>query len=411
MRAAHECGPFMTQLNFLPQFPLDASPLALFGLLLLAGVIGGELARRVLRLPRIVGYVLVGLALGASGLNWLDGKLLKEAWIFVDIALGLILFELGRRLDFAWLGREPWLAATAVLESALSFAFVFLALLYFGVEPLYAAVAASIAIATAPAVVLVAAQEIKAEGQVTERALNLTAMNSVIGFVSSTMLLAWLHHEYRANWATVVLHPVYLLAGSALLGYVASIATMTLARWLGRTERGHLVVSLGLIAVTVAAARVFELSVVLALLAFGTLSKNLDRRHDLLPVDVGWIGQLFVVVLFVVSGASLNAAELATGGTLAIVYVLARFAGKSLGVMSLTYLSGVRRGAAGLLCLALTPMSGTAVGMVHRTGQLYPDFGAKLAAIVLSAVLILELVGPIAVQFALRRAGEAAENK
>jgi hypothetical protein len=48
--------------------------------------------------------------------------------------------------------------------------------------------------------------------------------------------------------------------------------------------------------------------------------------------------------------------------------------------------------------------------MVHRTGQLYPDFGANLAAIVLSAVLILELVGPIAVQFALRRAGEAREE-
>jgi len=401
----------MTPLSFLPEFPPAASPLALFGLLLLAGVIGGEFVRRVLRLPRIVGYVLVGLALGASGLNWLDGKLLTEAWIFVDIALGLILFELGRRLDFAWLGREPWLAATAVLESALAFACVFLALLYFDVQPLYAAVAASIAIATSPAVVLVVAQEIKAEGQVTERALNLTAMNSVIAFVSSTMLLAWLHHEYRAGWATVVLHPAYLLAGSALLGYGASIVAITLARWLRKTERGHLVVSLGLIIATVGAARMFELSVVLALLAFGTLSKNLDRHHDLLPVDVGWIGQLFVVVLFVVSGASLNAAEFATGGTLALVFVLARFAGKSLGVMSLTYFSGVRRGAAGLLCLALTPMSGTAVGMVHRTGQLYPDFGAKLAANVISAVLILELVGPVAVQFALRRAGEAAGDK
>jgi Kef-type K+ transport system membrane component KefB len=401
----------MPQLSFLPGFPPAASPLALFGLLLLAGAIGGELARRVARLPRIVGYVLVGLGLGASGLGWLDAALIREAWIFVDIALGLILFELGRRLDFAWLGREPWLAATSVLESALAFAFVFLALHFFGVDPLYAAVAASIAIATAPAVVLVTVQEVGAEGQVTERALHLTAMNSVIAFVSSTMLLAWLHHEYRAGWATAVLHPVYLLAGSALLGYAASVAAVTFARWLGRTERGHLVMSLGLIAVTVAAARALELSVVLALLALGALARNLDRRHDLLPVDIGRIGQLFVVVLFVVGGASLEAAELAAGGTLAVVYVLARFAGKSLGVMSLTWLSGVRRGAAGLLCLALTPMSATAVGMVHRTGQLYPDFGAKLAAIVLSAVLILELIGPILVQFALRRAGEAAEEK
>src|SRR3970040_726635 len=86
----------MTQLSFLPTFPFPASPLALFGLLLLAGVIGGELVRGVLRLPRIVGYVLVGLAVGTSGLNWLDGALLREAWLFVDIRVGLILVDLGR---------------------------------------------------------------------------------------------------------------------------------------------------------------------------------------------------------------------------------------------------------------------------------------------------------------------------
>lgn len=399
----------MTQPSFLPPFPFATSPLVLFGLLLLAGVVGGEIVKRALGLPRIVGYVLIGLALGASGLNVLDAGLVREAWIFVDIALGLILFELGRRLDFAWFRRDPWLAATGVLESALAFACVFFALLYFDVKPLYAAVAASIAIATSPAVVLVVAQELKAEGQVTERALNLTAMNSVIAFVSSTMLLAWLHHEYRASWQVVLLHPVYLLAGSLILGYLAAIAAVALGRWLGKTERGHFVVSLALIVVAVGVARMLELSVVLALLAFGALSRNLDERHDLMAVDVGWPGQLFVVVLFVVSGASLKVGDLVTGGTLALVYVLARFAGKSLGVMSLTYLSGARRGAAGLLCLALTPMSGTAVGMLHRTAHLYPDFGAKLAAIVLSAVLILELIGPVAVQFALKRAGEAAQ--
>ncbi|OFW40959.1 MAG: hypothetical protein A3J29_11520 [Acidobacteria bacterium RIFCSPLOWO2_12_FULL_67_14b] len=398
----------MTQLSFLPPFPFPASPLVLFGLLLLAGVVGGEIVRRTLGLPRIVGYVLIGLALGSSGLNVVDAGLVREAWIFVDIALGLILFELGRRLDFAWFRRDPWLAATGVLESALAFVCVFLALLYFEVKPLYAALAAAIGIATSPAVLVVVVQELKAEGQVTERALSLTAINSVIAFVSSTMLLSWLHHEYRASWATVVLHPVYLLAGSLALGYLAAMAAMALARWLGKTERGHLVVSIALIVVTVGAARTLELSVVLALLAFGALARNLDERHDLMPVDVGWFGQLFVVVLFVVSGASLKAGALVTGGALALVYVLARFAGKSLAVMGLTYFSGARGGTAGLLCLALTPMSATSVGMVHRTAQLYPDFGATLAAIVLSAVLIMELAGPVAVQFALRRAGEAA---
>jgi Kef-type K+ transport system membrane component KefB len=397
----------MTPLSFLPEFPPAASPLALFGLLLLAGLVGGELVNRVLRLPRIVGYVLIGLFLGASGLDLLDAQLVQEAWIFVDIALGMVLFELGRRLDFTWFRRDPWLAATGVLESGLSFALVFGALIYFDVQPIYAAVAAAIAIATSPVVVMVVAQELKAEGQVTERALNLVAINSVIAFVSATMLLAWLHHEYQAGWQTIVLHPVYLLSGSLVLGFLSSAALLLLSRWLGKTERGHFVMTVALVVVTVGFARMLELSVVLSLLAFGVLSKNLDANHDLMPFEIGRVGEMFVVVLFVVSGASLRLDGLVAGGTLALVLILARFAGKSVGVLALTYFSGVRRGTAGLLCLALTPMSGLAISMVQNTTHLYPEFGAKLAAIVLSAVLILELLGPIAVQFALKRAGEA----
>jgi Kef-type K+ transport system membrane component KefB len=397
--------------SFLPQYPFVTSPLLLFGLLLLAGLIGGEVVQRVLRLPRIVGYVLTGLALGASGLNVLNPELVKEAWIFVDIALGLILFDLGRRLDLTWFRRDPWLAATGVLESALCFGLVAGALVYFGVKPIFAAVAASIAMATSPAVVMVVAQELKAEGQVTERALSLVAINSVLAFVTATMLLSWVHHEYHAGWDTALLHPVYLLMGSLLLGYVASIAAVALGCWVGKSERGHFVLALALVSVTVGLANMLELSVVLALLVFGVLSRHLDKRHGLMPFEMGRVGGMFVVVLFVVSGATLRVDELVTGGTLALVFILARFIGKSVGVLSLTYFSGVRSGTAGLLCLALTPMSGVAVSMVQGTINLYPEFGAKLAAIVLSAVLILELIGPVAVQFALRRAGEAAEEK
>jgi len=400
----------MTHLDFLPQFPFPANPLALFGLLLLAGLIGGELVKRALHLPRITGYVLMGMLLGASGFGLLDDKLIAEAWIFVDIALGLVLFELGRRLDVTWLKKDRWLLATGVLESALSFAFIYFALVYFDVKPLYAAVAAAIGVSTSPAVVMLVAQELRAEGQVTERALNLVAINSVIAFVLMTMLLSGVHHEYRAGWITVALHPAYMLAGSLGLGYAACMLALLLARWLGKSAERHLVLLLALIAVTVGAARMLDLSVLLALLSLGVMARNLDRRHDLMAVDTGRIGQLFFVVLFVVGGASLQLSEMAAGGALALVYILARFAGKSIGVLSLTCFSGVRAGSAGLLCIALTPMSSTALAMVQGTADLYPEFGAKLSAIVLSAVLILELLGPLAVQFALKQAGETGEE-
>lgn len=395
--------------SFLPDYPFPASPVLLFGLLLLTGLIGGELVKRVLSLPRIIGYVATGLLLGGSGVNLLDQGLVNESWIFVDIALGLVLFELGRRLHFAWLRNDRWLLATGLLESALAFAFVYFALVYFDVQPIYAAVAAAIGVSTSPAVVLLVAQELKAEGQVTERALNLVAMNSVIAFVLTTMLLTWIHHEYQAGWSTIALHPVYLLGGSLILGYAASMVVILLSRWLGKHAERQLVMLLAVIVLTVGAARMLELSVLLSLLSFGVLSRNLDERHDLMAVDLSSVGQMFYVVLFVVSGAKLQLVELMTGGAIAAVYVVARFVGKSIGVMSLTYLSGARAGAAGLLCIALTPMSGIALAMVHETANLYPRFGAQLASIVLSAALILELVGPVAVQFALKRAGEAKD--
>lgn len=393
--------------NFLPPYPFEPNPLLLFGFLLLAGVIGGEVVQRVLAVPRIVGYVLIGLLLGGGGLDVLNERLTREAWIFVELALGLILFELGRRLDVTWLKRDAWLAATGVLESALTFWLLFAVLTLFHVSPLYAAVAGAIGIATSPAVVMVVAQELKAEGQVTERALNLTAMNSVISFVVVTMLLAGVHREYHGDWVTALLHPVYLLLGSALLGLLSSLVVVFLARWLGKSGREHFVMTLSMIVVTIGVARLFELSVALALLAFGVLSRNLDRRHDLMPFDPGRLGQMFVVVLFVVSGASLRVEDVISGGMLAVIFVLTRFVGKSLGVMSFTRFSGVRPGTAGMLCLALTPMSAMAIAMVRGTAELYPEFGTRLAAIVLSAVLILELLGPIAVDFALRHAGEA----
>src|SRR5690348_13965524 len=104
--------------SFLPSLPLDLSYPLLFGALLVAGVMGGELARLV-RLPRILGYVLVGIAVSPLAAMMHIGPLIDQARIFVDLALGLVLFELGRRMDLRWMRRDWSLAATGIAESLL----------------------------------------------------------------------------------------------------------------------------------------------------------------------------------------------------------------------------------------------------------------------------------------------------
>lgn len=400
----------MNHLEFLPQFPLAANPLALFGLLLLAGALGGELVRRVLNLPRITGYVLIGLTLGASGLDVLDARMLSYARVFLDVGLGLVLFELGRRVDFAWLRRDRWLAAMALAESALSFGCMYGALVWFQVEPLYAAVAAAIGVSSSPAIMLLVARELKAEGQITERALNLAAVNSVTAFVLVTMLLSWIHSEYHAGWIVMVLHPLYILAGSLLAGFAGSRLALALAGWLGKRIELHATLLLSMVVLLVGAAEALKLSILISLLTFGVLVRNLDRDHVLIPVDVGRFSQIFFVVLFVATGAILRIGDLVAGGAITFVYIAARFVGKSVGVLSFSCLSGIRAGGGGLLSIALLPMSGIALAMTQSAGALYPGFNAKLSAIVLAAALIFELAGPLAVQFALRRAGETMEQ-
>jgi hypothetical protein len=161
----------------------------------------------------------------------------------------------------------------------------------------------------------------------------------------------------------------------------------------------------------VGAAEALKLSILLSLLTFGVLIGNLDREHKLMPVDVGRFSQIFFVVLFVASGALLQVGDLMAGGAFAALYIAARFIGKSAGVLAFAHLSGIRTGSGALLSIALLPMSGIVLAATQTAGGLHPGFSAKLSSVVLAAAVILELAGPLAVQFALRQAGEAQEDE
>ncbi len=396
----------MDDIALLPSFPLAAADMILVGAILLCGLAVGQVFVRVFRLPRITGFVAAGLVLGPGVLGLLDQAMLGELSIFVNISLGLILFELGRRLDFRWFTHDRWLLASSVAESLLSFLFVYGTLRFFSVAPVYSATAAAIAMATSPAVLIMIVHDQRAKGPLTERLLALTALNNVFAFLLIALLFGFVHLEYRADWLRATLHPLYLIAGSASLGFLAFLAARTLARWLGKREDSQFVMLLGLIVGTVGCAISFKLSVLLALLAFGVFAKNLDRDHDLMAVEFGPGGQFFLVMLFVITGAGLRPSELAVTGAVGAAFVLARLAGKLVGLGLFAPLSGISQKKALLLGVGMVPMSAIAVVMVQGASALYPEFGATLSSIVLSAVVILELVGPLATQWALRRAGE-----
>ena len=394
--------------EFLPQLPPVVSHAAVFGALVVLGLLAGDAARRYAALPRITGYVVAGALVGPHALGLLTDNMLFDLRLLIDLSVGLIVFELGFRLDFKWLKANRWLLVTAIAESLFCFWAIFAALAFFGFRPVLAAMAAAIGTATSPAIVMLVVHELRAQGQITERLLLFTAVNSVFAFVLLTLLLPFLHLEHEAGWEQALFHPLYLLWGSILAGYLACLLMLRLAAWLGKSEERQFILLVGMVVLGVGLAHALKLSVSLTLITFGMLARNLDKGYAVLPVHFGHGSQLFFVILFVLVGASLEfSAFNAAAAAMVAVYIVVRFLGKSAALLAFGALSGIRPGGAGLLAVALVPLSGSAVVMVQDTTSLYPAFGKELAAVVLSAVVILELIGPIATQFALRRAGEA----
>ena len=395
----------MSDLFFLPDLASAAAQLPWYALLLLAAALAGEAVQRWLRLPRLLGWIAVGAALGPHALGALDEDALEVLRPLLDFAVGMVLFELGQRVDLSWLRRNPWLLATSVLESGFAFGAMFVVLLAVDAPPLIAAAAAAIGISTAPAVVLTVTRELQAQGQVAERALLLTALNSAYAFVAVSVLLAWLAREYSGDWRAVLLHPLYLIFGSTVLAALFAAATLALLRLLGRRHDAQFLCVVALVALAVWASATLNLSVALALLAFGAITRIYDRRRLFVSLEFGRLGRILLILLFAITAAKLDWGLVPAGAVAGGVLVAARFAGKALGV------SGLPLRKASLLALALTPMSGLAIVLMHDTARLYPQFGPALAAIVVSAIAMLELLGPLLTHFALTRAGEADEAR
>ncbi len=407
-----DVGAFYCDMNlsFLPALPLAMSYPLLFGVLLVAGMLGGEIAR-IVRVPRIIGYVVVGLLLAPLARAMGLASLIDEARIFVDLALGLVLFDLGRRMDLEWMKRDWTLAATGLAESLLSFAATYAVLLALAFDPVKAAIAAAIAMASSPAVALMVVHDTRSEGQATERALNLVALNSLLSSVLVTILLGSAHFEASTEVEVAILQPLYLFLGSLALGAAMAWLARAIARSIEKTREVHFALVAGMVVCAVGLATMLKLPVILALLAFGLFARNDDRGFELLNVNLAPTGRLLYIVLFVITGASLPPAALAQAGWAALALAGARIAGKMVGVIAVAPLGGLRLRQSVGLGAVLLPLSSLALLMQHDIARLVPHFGAELSAVMLGAILVMEIVGPLAAQWGLRFAGESLPDE
>lgn len=398
-------------LAFLPDWPPDLGPLAWVAVLLLAALVAGEAARRWLRVSRILGYLAVGALLGPAVLGVVEAPTIARLRVFADIAVGLLLFELGQRADLGWLRRNPMLLVKSLLEALLTFLAVYASMRLFDLRPLTAAAAGVLAVSTSPAVVMTVIKDLRAQGQVTERVTLLTALNTAYAVVGLTLIFGWLHLESERPAATMmVLHPLYLIFGSALLAMVLAHATLFLLGLFGRRPAFQFSATVAVVLLTVTLASSLALSVPLALLLLGVFARAFDSERHFVSLRLGETAMLFIVLLFAMAGASLHFAGWMAALPVAAAFVLARFVAKLIPSLLLAQASHTTTRKASLVNFGLTPMSGLALLMLGDLTRQSPMLAAELGASMFLAITLLAFLGPLALEYALRKAGEAAED-
>ena len=395
------------QFEFLPAWPLHAAPSLWVAVALIAAVFVGELFARTAWLPRMTGYILTGLVVGPGMAAVIGGSPMADWRLVVELALGILLFELGTRVNLRWLGSNRWLAVSSLLEAGLSFGAVFPILRYFGTPHVIAATAATITIATSPSIVVRIAAELRAQGQVTERLMLHTALNSIYAAVGVNLMVGVLHHEFRGSLLEAVLYPVYLLCSSVLVGTGFAMVFRRVERWLGNHEEVLSFLLLGMIALTVSVSATLNVPPLLPLLLAGVVVRQIRGRTLVYPQHFGSAGAVLIIVMFVLSGVSIASQQLMQGAAVAAILVIGRVLAKIVGVLAIARPSGLSWRQATALGAGLAPLSGVALLLTLDTATLFPEFGKAVQSALLGSIVILELAGPVMTFAALKLAGEA----
>lgn len=362
------------------------------------------------RIPRVTSYVAVGLVGGLINLPGLTTDVPGLPFL-ANVALSLVLFELGYRINLRWFRHNPWMLALGVVESFVTFGVIYWVSGWFDLPVDHRLIIAALSISASPAGVVRVANELRSAGQVTERVMHLCAINCILSVVALKLVVGYWYLSTSGDLVMAAFGSMYVVATSVAVGALMGVAVPWLLRQRSTHERGVTVVFALAVLLLTTAAYGLKLSPLLAALFFGIVAR--ERRVHLTNAqrDFGTAGDLLSVFLFVYIASLLNWADVGAGMLMGLLLIAVRTASKVGCNLVAARLSGITERKGLLTGLALTPMSAFAILLLEQT-RLY---GFAPAVAVLSAMagmmLVQELLGPVVTQRALMTAHETHVTK
>jgi Kef-type K+ transport system membrane component KefB len=370
--------------------------------------LAGEFGQRWTGLPRISFYGPIGFLMASSQLGALPAVGEGPVLVLADVAFGLVLFELGYRINLRWLRTNPWFAVAGVVEAVASFVAVYYVAIAFDTGVMTALMLAALAMSTSPATVVRIINEQRSAGQVTERVLHLAALNCVLGVFAFNLIVGFWVAGTRADISAAMLGGLASLAFSCAVGAAFGLIVPALLRAIGSAQDATVAFALAVI-LLISITYTTQLSPVVAALAFGLTARHSRVAFSQAQRNFGALGELLTVLLFVYAASTLDWRGTVAAGLMVLAVVAARMVAKTVGVTLFSHLSGIswRKGA--LTGVALVPMSVFAILQIEHARLRGVHVLEDLRAVA-AVTMLLEVFGPILLQRALVWAREAPET-
>jgi Kef-type K+ transport system membrane component KefB len=389
-----------------------------FGYVLLTAFFAGS-QFKVLRLPKITGYLMAGIVIGPSVLGLLTTQMVDNLKVVNGMAIGLIALTAGTELELRVmrpaLKAIQWIAFVAIFGTSLLLtAIIWLTrdLLPFmtglsTVQSLAVALVLSVVMsAQSPAVVIALRDEMHADGPVSRTVLGAVVIGDlvVILLFAAVSTIAKSALGATADVAVVISTLAWEIIGSLVGG---SVVGVVLAVYLRKVKGGA---SLFLLAVTFVVAEVgqrLHFDPLLVALAAGITVRNATSLGDALHDEIHASAMPVYVVFFAVAGANLPLEVLALVGLPALFYVGMRGLGLFFGARIGATLAGAPAVVKRYAGFGLLPQSGLALALALLFAKMFPELGTQANALLLGVVAINEMLAPTLYRMALVRSGEA----
>lgn len=392
-------------------------------IMLLAGFLATRITK-LLKLPNVTAYILVGILLGPFCLDVVPDYVISGMDFISDIALAFIAFSMGEFFRFSTIKRNGAKVVAITLFEGLA-ASVLVFILTFFILNLglpFSIILAALASATAPASTMMTIRQTGAKGDFVDTLFSVVALDDVLGLVAFSVAisiaLATLGGGFSAADVLIPIAFNIMMIGIGIGG--GFLLKFLMAK---RSNDNRLIVSIALLFAICGIGAAVDVSPLLGCMAMGTVYINFTG-DDKLFKQLNYFSPPILLLFFVKSGLGFRLDALVNvqssiGGipllVIGILYFFVRILGKYGGAFLGCLVTKKSKPVRNFLGLALVPQAGVAIGLAALGARILDsnggDMGSMLQTIILSSSILYELVGPALAKLSLYLSGSYGKEE